>query len=61
MINITQKRDGWVDCIYLDFEKAFDKVPHKLLWKLEHIGGLEGSLKNWMKDYLKGREMRTVV
>ena len=43
-------------------KKAFDKVPHRrLLWKLENIGGLKGTLKNWMEDYLKGREMRTVV
>ena len=43
-------------------EKAFDKVPQRrLLWKLEHIGRLEGTLKNWMEDYLKGREMITVV
>ena len=37
-------------------------VPYRrLLWKLEHIGGLKGTLKNWMEDYLKEREMRTVV
>ena len=62
VIDITQERDGWVDCIYLDLKKAFDKVPHRrLLWKLEHTGGFKGALKNWMEDYLKGREMRTVV
>ena len=54
-MDITQKRDGWA-------KKAFDKVPHRrLLWKLKHIGGLRGTLKNWMEHYLKGREMRTVV
>ena len=59
MIDITQERDG---CIYLDLKKAFDKVLHrKLLWKLKCIGGLKGTLKNWMEDYLKGREMRIVV
>ena len=43
-------------------KKAFDKVPHRrFLWKLEHIVGLKGTLKNWMEDYLKEREMRTVV
>ena len=62
MIDITQERDGWADCIYLDLKKTFDKVPHeRLLWKLETIGGLKGTIKNWMADYLKGREMRTVV
>ena len=50
-----------MDCIYFDFKTAFD-VPHRrLLWNLEYIGGLKGTLKNWMEDYLKGREMRTVV
>ena len=33
----------------------------RLLWKLEHIRGLKETLINWMEDYLKGREMRTVV
>ena len=62
IIDITQERDGWADCIYLDLKKIFDKIPHRrLLWKLEHIGGLKGTLKNWMELYLKGREMRTVV
>ncbi len=47
--NIVQERDGWVDCVYLDLKKAFDKVPHaRLLWKLENRGGLKGEMLNWM-------------
>ena len=46
VIDITQERDGWMYCIYLDFKKAFDKVLHKrLLWKLKHNGGLKPTLK----------------
>ena len=59
---IIQNREGWADSIYLDFSKAFDKVPHKrLIWKLQHIGGVSGTLLEWMKDFLQGRQMRTVI
>ena len=62
MIDVTQEREGWVDCIYLDVKKAFDKIPHKrLLWKLENLGGLKGDLLKWMEDFLSNGEMRTVV
>ena len=43
-------------------KKTFSKVSHRgLLWKLEHIGGLKGTINNWMEHYLKGREIKTVV
>ena len=46
----------------MDMKKAFNKVSHKrMLWKLEDIGGLKGTLMKWMEDYLQGRQMRTVV
>ena len=41
-----------VDIVYLDFCKAFDKVPHeKLLHKLYHYG-ITGQVINWVKDIL---------
>ena len=50
VIYITQERDGWADCIYLDLKKAFDKDPHRrLLLKLQHIGGLKGTIENGCK------------
>ncbi len=62
VIDITQERDGWADCVFLDFKKAFDKVPHKrLLYKLEMCGGITGGLLKWMKNFLTGRKMRTVI
>ena len=62
VIDIVQERDGWADCVYLDLKKAFDKVPHeRLLWKLETYGGLKGPLLHWIRDFLRGREMRTVI
>ena len=51
----SDERDEWVDSVYLDIKEAFDRVPHKrLLWKLEHVGTLKGSVLKWMKDYLDG-------
>ena len=38
-----------VDVIYLDFAKAFDKVPHqRLLQKLEGLG-ISGNLISWIR------------
>ena len=62
VIDVVQEREGWADCVYLDLRKAFDKVPHKrLLWKLKTFGGIHGKLLKWMKEYLTGRQMRTVI
>ena len=45
-----------VDVLYLDFQKAFDKVPHKeLLFKLQTQFGILGLLLNWIRAYLSGR------
>jgi len=50
-----------VDAIYLDFAKAFDKVPHqRLLVKLRNLG-IGGSLLSWIKDWLDGRRQRVYV
>lgn len=43
------------DVIYLDYAKAFDKVPHKrLLLKLEHLG-IRGKLLTWIENFLTSR------
>ena len=44
-----------VDIVYLDFSRAFDKVPHnKLIQKLE-AHGITGSVQEWIKSWLKDR------
>ena len=44
-----------VDCVYLDFKKAFDSVPHnKLLYKLWKFG-FTGDLWAWFQAYLSSR------
>lgn len=45
-----------VDVFYLDFEKAFDKVPfRRLLHKLHHYG-IRGLLLNLIQDFLQDRQ-----
>ena len=50
-----------VDSIYLDFSKAFDKVPHKrLMLKLKSFG-IDGKLLKWISEWLQGRMQRVVT
>ena len=50
-----------VDVIYLDFAKAFDKVPHqRLLVKLKAIG-VSGMFLSWIEDWLTDRVQRVVL
>ena len=49
-----------VDVIYLDFRKAFDKVPHqRLILKLKSHG-VRNSI-NWIEQWLTDRRQRVVV
>ena len=50
-----------LDSIYLDLSKAFDRVPHRLLFtKLERYG-ISGSLLRWFNSYLTERSQRVVL
>ena len=50
-----------VDIIYLDFQKAFDKVPHqRLLLKLK-AHGIGDSITDWIEQWLTDRRQRIVV
>lgn len=47
--------DNVVDCIYFDFAKAFDSVPHqRLTCKVESFG-IKGEILGWIKAFLSGR------
>jgi len=50
-----------VDVIFLDFQKAFDKVPHiRLLEKFKaHVIGRKVLI--WKKNWLTGRQQRVVI
>jgi hypothetical protein len=60
VINIYDNREP-IDVIYLDFAKAFDKVPHnKLIHKLKSYYIGENLIK-WIEDWLKDRRQRVVL
>ena len=50
-----------VDIVYLDFQKAFDKVPHKRLSCKLASHGIVGNIRNWIEKWLCGREQRVVI
>ena len=50
-----------VDTIYLDFSKAFDKVPHKRLISKLKAHGIDGQVSNWIEEWLSGRRQRVVL
>ena len=50
-----------VDIVYLDLQKAFDKVPHdKLMKKVREIG-IDGEIADWIENWLTNRVQRVVV
>ena len=58
MEDITQALDNGkgVDIIYLDFQKAFDKVPHKRLLKKLHAYEIRGQVYDCVKEFLNSRQ-----
>ena len=50
-----------VDVIYLDFQKAFDKVPHRRLLMKLSAHGIAGDVIRWIKNCLTDRKHRVVL
>ena len=50
-----------VDIIYLDFSKAFDKVPHKRLIEKLKAHRIQGEIVTWIEEWLANRKQRVVV
>ena len=50
-----------VDIVYIEFAKAFDKVPHvRLLRKCEGLG-IRGNILSWIQEWLTDRRQRVVL
>ena len=50
-----------VDVIYMDFQKAFDKVPHKRLIGKAKNYMLDNPLLEWIEDFLTGRTQKVSI
>jgi hypothetical protein len=49
------------DAVFLDFAKAFDKVPHNRLMEKIRALGISGEVANWIERWLAGRKQRVVL
>lgn len=50
-----------IDCIFLDFRKAFDLVPHNLLLQKMTQYKINPKVINWIAEYLNSRQQYVVV
>ena len=50
-----------IDVFYLDFSKAFDRVPHQRLLAKLHAHGITGKIYNWIESWLSDRKQRVVL
>jgi ribonucleases P/MRP protein subunit RPP40 len=60
---VTAEIDGGgsFDTVFLDFAKAFDKVPKERLLKKVKACGITGNLHTWIKNWVSGRRQRVVL
>ena len=50
-----------IDAIYLDFAKAFDKVPHQRLIQKLRTHGISGAVSRWIISWLSDRKQRVQI
>lgn len=60
---LTSEHDNGcpMDIIFLDFAKAFDKVPRLRLLEKIRSHGITGNLLQWIDHWLSGRKQRVVI
>ncbi len=49
------------DVIFLDFSKAFDRVPHERLLLKWNRYGIDGNLLLWLRNFLTERKQRVNI
>lgn len=60
MLSVYDRTKG-IDVLYLDFQKAFDKVPHIRLMAKVRALGITGKVAEWIECWLSNRKQRVVI
>ncbi|CAM5114404.1 unnamed protein product [Natator depressus] len=60
-INKHMDKSDPVNIIYLDLQKAFDKVPHQRLLSKLRGHGIRGKFLSWISKWLKDRGKRVEI
>ena len=50
-----------MDVVYLDFQKAFDKVPHRWLIEKVKVMGVGDKILGWISNWLFNRSQRVTI
>ena len=63
VVKVTGAIDEGVpyDVIYYDFSKAFDKVPKERLLKKLEAYGIQGTILEWIRNWLTDRKQATML
>ncbi|KAF2353340.1 Reverse transcriptase domain [Trinorchestia longiramus] len=60
-VNSIYNRTKGIDLVYLDFQEAFDKVPHKKFMAKVEAHEIRGKYSRWIKKWLISRTQRVVI
>ena len=50
-----------VDLVYLDFQKAFDKVPHERLMLKVNAHDIQSDAARWIRNWSAGHRQRVCI
>ena len=50
-----------MDIVYMDYQKAFDSVPHRRLKMKLSALGIKGHVLTWIEDFLANRKQRVII
>ena len=57
----TLDEGGSIDAIYMDYQKAFDSVPHRRLIAKVKAHGISGNVLDWVQDFLTNRSQKVII